>query len=140
MIWLDVAISCYNQLMATAQMQLLDGIIWIDPDATGDAPCFYGTRVPIKSLFDYLKRGHTLEDFLAGFPHVTREQAESVLEASQGSLHEALRAEAMQRETARLSELILDGVNSGEATPMTADDWREIRAEVKRRAEERSKE
>ena len=127
-------------LMATAQTQLLDGIIWIDPDATGDAPCFYGTRVPIKSLFDYLKRGHTLEDFLAGFPHVTREQAESVLEASQGSLHEALRAEAIQRETARLSELILDGVNSGEATPMTADDWREIRAEVRQRAEERSKE
>ncbi|MGH9769537.1 MAG: DUF433 domain-containing protein [Blastocatellia bacterium] len=126
--------------MATAQMQLLDGIIWIDPDEAGGALCFYGTRVPVKNLFDYLKRGHTLEDFLTGFPHVTREQAESVLEASQGSLHEALRAEAKQRETAHLSELILDGVNSGEATPMTADDWREIRAEVRRRAEERSRE
>jgi uncharacterized protein YoaH (UPF0181 family) len=70
---------------------------------------------------------------------MNREQAESVHEASQGSLHETLRAEALQRESARLSELILDGVNSGEAAPMTADDWREIRAEVRRRAEERAR-
>lgn len=70
---------------------------------------------------------------------MNREQAESVLVSTQGSLHEILRAEAEQGENAQLSALILDGVNSGEATPMTADDWRELRAEVRRRAEERSK-
>ena len=71
---------------------------------------------------------------------MSREKAESALEASQGSLREALRDEAKQRETAHLSELILDGVNSGGSTPMTADDWLEICADVRRRAEERSKE
>ncbi len=44
--------------------------------------------MPVKVLFDYLKGGHTLEDFLAGYPTVTREQAEIVLDASQGSLYE----------------------------------------------------
>jgi hypothetical protein len=43
--------------------------------------------VAVKVLFDYLKGGRTLEDFLAGFPPVTREQAEIVLDASQGSLY-----------------------------------------------------
>ena len=66
MIWRAVSKSCYSWFMATAQIQLLDGVICSDPDVTGDAPCFYGIRIPIKKLFDYLKRGQTLEDFLAG--------------------------------------------------------------------------
>jgi antitoxin ParD1/3/4 len=47
-------------------------------------------------------------------------------------------SKARQKELAHLKGLILDGVNSGAATPMTEDDWREIRTEVKRRAEERA--
>jgi len=74
--------------MAIALTESLDNVVWIDPKGQNGEPCFYGTRVPIKALFDYLKGGHTLEDFLAGFPPVTREQAEVVLDASQGSLYE----------------------------------------------------
>ena len=35
-------------------------------------PVFRGTRVPVQTLFDYLEGGETLEDFLTGFPTVTR--------------------------------------------------------------------
>jgi uncharacterized protein (DUF433 family) len=75
--------------MAIAQTESLNNVVWIDPKGQNNEPCFYGTRVPIKVLFDYLKGGHTLEDFLAGFPSVTREQAETVLDTSQGSLYES---------------------------------------------------
>jgi uncharacterized protein (DUF433 family) len=44
------------------------------------APCFINTRVPVQNLFDYLEAGHTLEDFLEGFPPITKEQAIKVLE------------------------------------------------------------
>ena len=47
---------------------------------------FAGTRVPIKNLFDYLEGGETLEDFLEGFPPVTRQQAIAVLEMAEKSL------------------------------------------------------
>jgi uncharacterized protein (DUF433 family) len=53
--------------------------IKIDPEIQGGTPCFAGTRVPVKSLFDYLARGRSLEYFLEQFPSVTREQAAEVL-------------------------------------------------------------
>jgi uncharacterized protein (DUF433 family) len=43
--------------------------------ARGGTPVFVGTRVPLRKLFDYLERGHSLEDFLDAFPSVSREQA-----------------------------------------------------------------
>ncbi len=43
------------------------------------APCFYGTRVPVKNLFDYLRGGHTIDEFLGDFPGVTRQQVDVVL-------------------------------------------------------------
>ncbi|MDQ3019287.1 MAG: DUF433 domain-containing protein [Bacteroidota bacterium] len=52
----------------------------IDPEIMSGAPVFKGTRVMIKTLFDYLERGHTLEDFLEGFPSVSKQQALSILE------------------------------------------------------------
>ena len=54
--------------------------IKIDPEIVSGTPCFAGTRVPVKILFDYLSGGYTLEGFLEGFPTVTREQALGVLE------------------------------------------------------------
>ena len=59
---------------------VIDGVIWIHPNRQGGEPCFYGTRVPIKILFDYLAGGDPLDEFLEGFPPITREQAEKVLE------------------------------------------------------------
>jgi uncharacterized protein (DUF433 family) len=64
----------------------LDGIVWIDSERMGGQPCFYGTRVPIKILFDYIEGGEPLDDFLEGFPDVTREQALAVLEAAKINL------------------------------------------------------
>lgn len=46
----------------------------------GGTPVFAGTRVPVKTLIDYLEAGDRLEDFLADFPTVTREQAVAALE------------------------------------------------------------
>ncbi len=60
--------------------------IEIDPNKVSGAPVFSGTRVPIKNLFDYLEGGDTLEDFLEGFPPVTREQAIAVLKMAEESL------------------------------------------------------
>lgn len=49
-------------------------------DVLGGTPVFAGTRVPVKTLIDYLEAGDRIEDFLADFPTVTREQAIAALE------------------------------------------------------------
>jgi uncharacterized protein (DUF433 family) len=49
-------------------------------DILGGTPVFRGTRVPVQALFDYLEGGETLEDFLEGFPTVSREAAVAALE------------------------------------------------------------
>jgi len=51
-----------------------------DPDVMHGMPVFRGTRVPVQALFDYIEGGDTLEDFLEGFPTVSRELAVQVLE------------------------------------------------------------
>jgi uncharacterized protein (DUF433 family) len=64
----------------------LFGLVWINPARVSGTPCFYGTRVPIKNLFDSLAAGETLEEFLDGFDGVTREQAAAVLNLAGGDL------------------------------------------------------
>lgn len=61
-------------------------LITIDPDILGGTPVFKGTRVPVKSLFDYLERDYSLEEFLECFPSVTREMACQVLDRSEAAL------------------------------------------------------
>ena len=61
-------------------------LITIDPDILGGMPVFKGTRVPVKSLFEYLERDYTMEEFLECFPSVTREMACKVLECSESAL------------------------------------------------------
>ena len=56
------------------------GAITRDPEVMHGVPVFRGTRVPVQTLFDYLEGGETLEDFLTGFPTVTRELAIDALE------------------------------------------------------------
>ncbi len=72
-------------------------VINIDPDILGGTPVFYGTRVPIKNLVDYLETGDSIDTFLDDFEGVRREQVIKVLEMSQkliesstGILHENL--------------------------------------------------
>lgn len=55
-------------------------IVHRDPDILGGTPVFVGTRVPVKTLFDYLEAGDSLEVFLDEFPSVSREQAVAALE------------------------------------------------------------
>ena len=54
--------------------------ISISPDIMGGTPVFSGTRVPIQTLLDYLKTGESIDDFLDGFPTVTREQVIALFE------------------------------------------------------------
>ena len=61
-------------------------LITIDPDILGGTPVFKGTRVPVKTLFDYLESNYTLEEFLACFPSVTRDMACRLLERSESAL------------------------------------------------------
>ncbi len=58
----------------------LFGLVWINQDRVSGTPCFYATRVPLKTLFDSLAAGQTLEQFLEDFVGVSREQAEATLE------------------------------------------------------------
>jgi uncharacterized protein (DUF433 family) len=60
-----------------------------DPKILGGAPVFVGTRVPIQSLFDHLEAGDSIDDFLEGFPSVTREQVVALLEESRHRLPQA---------------------------------------------------
>src|SRR5438874_1165452 len=64
----------------------LFGIVWVNRERMSGAPCFAGTRVPVKSLFDHIEAGDSMETFLSDFPGVTREQAIAVLELSRASL------------------------------------------------------
>jgi uncharacterized protein (DUF433 family) len=51
-----------------------------DPEILGGKPVFRGTRVPFQSLVDYIEGGHTLDEFLADFPSVSRDLAVGALE------------------------------------------------------------
>ena len=55
-------------------------VIHSDPEILGGTPVFTGTRVPFHALMDYVEGGYTLDEFLADFPSVTREQALEALE------------------------------------------------------------
>lgn len=58
----------------------------VDPEVLGGTPVFKGTRVPIKSLFDYIEGGDSLEEFLHQFPSVRRDQAIGVLELARSAV------------------------------------------------------
>ena len=50
------------------------------PNVMGGTVVFHGTRVPVQTLLDYLEAGESINDFLEGFPSVTREQVIAFLE------------------------------------------------------------
>ena len=55
-------------------------VVKIDPEIMSGAPCFAGTRVPARTLIDYIEGSSSLDDFLEDFPTVTRKQAIAFLE------------------------------------------------------------
>jgi uncharacterized protein (DUF433 family) len=58
-------------------------LITSSPDIMGGTPVFAGTRVPVQTLLDYLKAGESIDDFLDGFPTVTRQQVIAFLEEAE---------------------------------------------------------
>jgi len=63
-----------------------DSLITTDPETLGGIPVFKGTRVPVKTLIEYLEAGDRLDDFLDDFPTVSRDHAVSVLEIAKEAL------------------------------------------------------
>ena len=57
----------------------MNEIITISPEIQSGTPVFAGTRVPVKNLFDYLKGGDTIDEFLEDFPSVKKEQVLKLL-------------------------------------------------------------
>ena len=55
-------------------------IVNVSPEVMGGTPVFAGTRVPVQTLLDYLEAGDSINEFLEGFPTVTKEQVIAFLE------------------------------------------------------------
>lgn len=70
---------------------MASNIIVRNPAVLSGEPVFRGTRVPFKSLTDYLEHGRTLDEFLEDFPGVTREAAIAAIEEARISLSAALK-------------------------------------------------
>ena len=60
-------------------------------EVMGGTPVFSGTRVPVQTLLDYLEGGESIDDFLAGFPSVTRDQVIAFLEQAKDRLVESVK-------------------------------------------------
>jgi uncharacterized protein (DUF433 family) len=61
-------------------------IVTCSPDVLSGTPVFAGTRVPVQTLIDYLAAGETIDDFLDGFPTVSREQVVAFLEEARDKM------------------------------------------------------
>jgi uncharacterized protein (DUF433 family) len=61
-------------------------VISRSPDVMGGTAVFSGTRVPVQTLLDYLEAGESIDDFLTGFPSVSREQVIAFLEEAKDHL------------------------------------------------------
>jgi uncharacterized protein (DUF433 family) len=72
--------------MSATEYPLPTPIITVSSDWLGGEPCFTGRRVPVKALFDYLKSAHTLEEFLADYPSVSRAHVVAVIDLATRSL------------------------------------------------------
>ena len=62
-----------------------------DPEVMGGTPVFAGTRVPVQTLLDYLEAGDSIDEFLEGFPSVTREQVIAFLQPAKDRLSDTTR-------------------------------------------------
>lgn len=76
--------------MSSEKKARISEIVTVDPDLMHGAPCFRGTRVPVRLLLDDLKSGFTIDDFLAGCPTVSRQLVEEYLELAQDLIAECV--------------------------------------------------
>ena len=73
-------------IMNTLELNDPNGIIQVDLEIMGGTPCFTGTRVPIKNIFDFIEAGDSLNEFLDAFPTVSREDTIFVLQLAEQSI------------------------------------------------------
>ena len=66
----------------------LDEVVWVDPDRMSGAPCFRGTRIPVRMLIDHLAAGFSLDEFLETVPTLDRAQAQRFLELARDQMDE----------------------------------------------------
>jgi uncharacterized protein (DUF433 family) len=81
----EFSIDAFSATDIVMAMDVSD-LITVDPEILGGTPVFKGTRVPVKSLFEYLEDNYTLEQFLECFPTVSGEIARRVLQRSESAL------------------------------------------------------
>jgi uncharacterized protein (DUF433 family) len=67
-------------VVTAEQKARLDEAVWVNPQRMSGTPCFRGTRVPVQSLIDFLECGETIDQFLALYPGITRQQIMVVLQ------------------------------------------------------------
>ena len=72
--------------------KVIGNLIWVDSDRVSGSPCFYGTRVPIEILFDYIEGGDTIEEFLVSYPGVSRVQVLGVIALSRKGVEQIIEA------------------------------------------------
>jgi uncharacterized protein (DUF433 family) len=73
-------LSWIKKEMTADQKNALANVIAVDKGIMHGAACFAGTRVPVQTLFDFLATGEGIDDFLAAFPYIPREQVHTFLE------------------------------------------------------------
>ncbi len=61
-------------------------VIEISKDILNGTPVFKGTRVPVQNLFDYIEGGYTIDQFLEGFPTVSKKQAIDIIHFAESFL------------------------------------------------------
>ena len=71
--------------------RMSQSVICRDPEVMGGTPVFCGTRVPVQTLIEYLEAGNSIDEFLEGFPTVTRAQVIAFLEEAKEKLVESVR-------------------------------------------------
>ena len=76
--------------MTAEQRAAINAIVWKDPERMSGEPCFRGTRVPVQTLLDHLQGNNRLNEFLADFPSVSREQAVQFIELGKDALLECV--------------------------------------------------
>ncbi len=77
-----------------------------DPDILSGSLVFVGTRVPVRSLFDYLEGGESIDEFLGQFPSVKREAAIAVLDAAYETVAAYVVLDAVSNELSVLAPLV----------------------------------
>jgi uncharacterized protein (DUF433 family) len=71
-------------------LRMSQSVICRDPEVMGGTPVFCGTRVPVQTLIEYLEAGDSINEFLEGFPTVTRAQVIAFLEEAKEKLVESV--------------------------------------------------